>query len=173
MGLKRTSYRTLCKNKIKLIGRDGYMSVLKKMMEDNKELWIDLHALISSCCICCRCHDKNTCPDGEKSYLSIYYEYSKKNPEPRPNFTDYLLRKALRAVGHKIVKIKSTYKDWHLILADYQTSITEEEYNLHKYWNEWISEVTEEEYYENDSDSESDAESTVESEVDSDNNDPN
>jgi len=133
------------------------------MIEDTKELWIDLHALISSCCMRCRCHDMNTCPDGEKSYLCIYYEYSKKNPEPRPNFTDYLLRKALRAVGHKIVKIKSSYKDWHLILAEYQTSITEEEYNLHNYWNKWISEVTEEEHYENDSESESDAESEAES----------
>ena len=111
--------------------------------EEQKELWIDLHALISSSTLQCECHERNTCPDGKPSYLVIYYQYSKKNPEGLYNPTTYLLRKALRAVGHKITNIDNhLFDDLSAFMLEYTTSITEEEYNKHNYWNEWVGNIT-------------------------------
>ena len=74
------------------------------MMEDTKELWDELQTLLDSYSYLCDCHDKNTCPDGNKSYLHIDYQYSKKHPEPMTNTLEYLLKTSLRAIGHRLTK---------------------------------------------------------------------
>ena len=136
------------------------------MTEEQKELWIDLHSLISCSTLNCECHEKNTCPDGKPSYLVIYYQYSKKNPEHLYNPYVYLLRKALRAVGHKITKIDNhLYDDLSAFMTEYRTSITEEEYNKNNYWNNWIGDITTEHYgYVHDADSDSDTDDEEEEE---------
>lgn len=134
--------------------------------EEQKELWIDLHSLISSSTLECGCCKKNTCPDGNPSYLVIYYQYSKKHPEGLYNPTIYLLRKALRALGHKITKIDNhLYDDLSAFMCEYTTSITEKEYRESAYWNEWVGEITTEHYgYVQDTDTDTDDEEEEEDE---------
>ena len=144
------------------------------MTDEQKELWIDLHSLISSSTLECECHEKNTCPDGKLSYLVIYYEYSKKHPEHIHNPTVYLLRKALRAVGHKITKIDNhLYDDFTAFMTEYTTSITEEEYNKNNHWNNWCNIYKEHYGYVRDDDSGSDDEEEEEEEEEQEVEDPN
>ena len=131
--------------------------------EEQKELWIDLHALISSSCLDCECHNKNTCPDGKPSYLVIDYQYSKKHPEGLYNPTLHLLRKALRAVGHKITKIDNYLcDDLSAFMSVYRTSITEKEYRENTYWNEWVGNITTEHYgYSHDTDTDDEEDNPI------------
>ena len=118
------------------------MSSEQKMAEDKKELWLDLHSLVSSSTFQCDCHKKNYCPDGNTSYLIIYYEYSKKYPEPLHDSKTYLLRVALRALGHKIRKIENhLYDDMSAFMVQYTTSITEEEYRQSDNYNGYIADT--------------------------------
>ena len=65
---------------------------------------------------------------------------SRKYPEPLDNNKTYLLRVALRALGHKITKIENhLYDDMSAFMVTYETSITEEEYLENENWNEYVS----------------------------------
>ena len=117
------------------------------MSEDKKELWLDLHCLIYCSYYKCLCHEHNKCPNGEPSYLSIYFEYSTKHEKPLDDTHTYLLRKTLRALGHKIVRWIPTFDNkLNEVFTEYITSITEEEAKKNNHWNEWVGEVCKDEY---------------------------
>ena len=99
------------------------------------EKWIDLCSLISS----------STIEDGK---LVAYFQYHEDNPEPLYCTLTYQFRVALRAVGHKITKIKSLLTDdLECKMKEYVTTITKEESDkMTKAYNAWIVGVSEEEY---------------------------
>ena len=100
------------------------------MTNDMKQQWIDLATLIP-------------CSYIENGKMSISFQYSKKHPAPVDSNIMYLLRIALREVGHKIISKNARYDDEHNLMCTwYETSVSEEEHTMFgKYYNEWISEI--------------------------------
>jgi len=117
---------------------------LKKISNDD---WIDLSILIESSCYT---NDK----------LDIFYDWNGTYVSMVESNTKYLLRKALRNVGHKIVKVTSTYSaNGQCIMTSYLTTIGKEQGNkMTQLYNQWISETHDEEYPESESESEDEEE---------------
>lgn len=107
------------------------MATLLDKMLLKKEEWIDISLMATSTC----------CRDGK---VVIYYQYNKKHPYIDEHTTT-LLRKCLRAVGHKIIKWESVIdEDYSPVQTSYYTSITQEEGELMtKLHNEYVSETYE------------------------------
>lgn len=100
-------------------------------MSVDKELWIDLHALVQSSCI-------------ENGLVVCYFQYNDKHPEN--DSIIYHMRKAVRAVGFKIKNVETTYnKDFQLVQITFRTDIPEALYESKSY-NDWVEEVFEESF---------------------------
>ncbi len=101
-------------------------------MVSKNELWIDLHTLFS-------------CSNYENEYLVLNYDYTLEK-EPNDDTTHYSLRVALRALGHKITKIKVNFDDeGNAIFKSYYTSINREEgEEATEMWNKYAGEIYEE-----------------------------
>ena len=88
-------------------------------MNAKREEWIDLDILVTSC--------KYT----SQNKLYVYWQYSDKFPSPVDNNNHYLLRQALRAVGHKIEMILSYYgQNDKLVQLEFHTTVTRDEYEV-------------------------------------------
>ena len=125
------------------------------IMKKNKDKWIDLKILGTGSCI-----------EGGKQ--TIYFEYSKDHPEPMNDPKTYLLRVALRSVGHKIIEVIYTYgNNLNVLFVEYKTTITKEESEYaSKWYNEWISETHKEAYPDTDDDEEEEEEEEKKEESD-------
>lgn len=97
--------------------------------EKQNELWIDLQSLI-------RC-------SGYRSGLkTVFCQYNENHKQPADDTYHYCLRKALRAVGHKITFIRHCYDhNDNCVQVEYQTTITEaEDDRASLLWNEYVRE---------------------------------
>ena len=122
---------------VKLTRPDGYVVI--KMSD---ELWIDLHSLISSASF-------------ENDLVCFYY-----GPGEDKETLTYLLRKALREVGFKIVSWKTCFdKNFEPELVEYFTDIPKALWDSKTVlWSDWTTEVCEDFHDISDSESESEDE---------------
>lgn len=121
---------------------DEQQKKLNEMTPEMKELWIDLEVI--------SCSSTHIARDGVE-YLVIY----RSEDDTLDNAHWAALRKALRAVGHSIVKLV-TLMDGNMkaLSISYYTSITRFDSEIASYlYNQMVEEVCEDKYYEDESDS--------------------
>ena len=106
-------------------------------MAVDKELWIDLHTLVS-------------CSSINNGFVEIVYQYTDDEPPRLDSGITYRLRVALRAVGFKITKLTRTYTFCDkLVMEIYSTNIPDALWSFKEY-NEWMDEVEADEHVSND-----------------------
>jgi hypothetical protein len=120
-------------------------------MPDNKELWIDLHSLITTSSF-----------DGDSDCMVADYHYERDDGslEPCDDTLIYKLRIALRAVGHKITKISSGFNtQYRCVWKEIYTTVNKSEWEEStKLYNTWVNEVCVERYEVTDTDEEEEEE---------------
>lgn len=109
--------------------------------------WNDLSALFSSSFI------------NNHGMLVIDYDWDKEQDESKTKeVITHLLRKALRKVGHKITTMRSGFDEHRRVWTVYETTITREEgEKMANLWNDWIEEVEDLQYLEDDSEDETES----------------
>jgi hypothetical protein len=113
------------------------MEELYKQMEPKREEWIDLDILITSCHY------------SSKNLLVPYWQYNDDCPSPSDNNIHYLLRQALRAVGHKIgFNIVSYNRNGKIAQMEFYTSVTRAEYEIAQMFRKEYSDAHEDEQHE-------------------------
>jgi hypothetical protein len=103
-------------------------------MTDMSEYWIDLMALGDT-------------TNYENGLMVISKQYPNKSFIDDSNTYIYLMRQAIRNVGHKILSMQSTYdkEDHRLLQISFSTDISDKDGDkMTRFYNTWVGKVCDE-----------------------------